>query len=59
MGLIAEFTQLQMDFKFLYHTKNPDCGAFNKQYPKKSENISREVINEFKRSIGWHCSDCK
>ena len=34
-------------------------GAFHKQYPKISENISGEVINKFKRSIEWHCSDCK
>ena len=36
-----------------YHIKNPDLSMAD------CENIPGDVINKFKGSMQWHCSDCK
>ena len=61
---ILRFPQWRYFVEVLYHIKNSDLSmaeydVFQKSYRKKSENIFRELINKFKRSMEWHCSDYK
>ena len=42
-----------------YHSKNPDLSQVTPGITENEKNIPRDVFNKFKRSVEWHCSNCK